>query len=181
MSEISELTAAMKEILARLPTPPKDGVTEEFKRSVAKQKAIRAATHKTKKYAYYLVGPEGGFVGGKMHVAGEVVQMPVDKLPSKTWKPVDAQGVAVAEAKAAKAAAEAAEFAVSAADDEALDADELEAEPEVEVNEESDAEEPEAKPTPPAKPKAKAAAAAKPAPKKGKAGKSNRASDQDVA
>lgn len=187
--QFKEFIAAVRE--SSLPDAPK-GLTEEAKRAQAKRAAIKKAAFKTKRFAHYIVGHQGAYAEGRLYEVGELIRLPLDKDPSVTFKPASERGVAIAEAEAAKKKAEFDELSGAAKDDDALDADELQAETaatsdegdaeaEADAAEETvdDVEEVDDKPAKPAKKKAAGKkATAKPAPKRGKAG---RASDQDVA
>lgn len=194
-SEVKQLTDAL---LRLLPDRPK-GPTPEQKEMRRKQKALHAATFKTKRFAHYIVGRQGAYAEGKSYKEGEVIRLPVDQLPSHTFQAVDRDGVAVAELEAKRKARELEESAGSAADEPGLDADELEldrraaaiAEDDEETSVEEDVEaaeadvdeEPEVKPAPTRPARAARPPKVKPTPPKGKAGKKKgaRASDQDVA
>lgn len=193
-SDVKQLTDAL---LRLIPDAPK-GPTPESKAMKAKQLALKKATFKSKRFAYYIVGREGAYQLGKSYNAGEVIKVPLEApyhgLPSKTFLAATPESIATAENEARLAKAEEDARAIPAADDDALDADELAAdrlasseaeadeEPEEPETEEPPAEEPEVLPAPPPKPRG-AKKPSKPAPKKGTAGKraTRRASDTDVA
>lgn len=184
-----DIAEGLAEFLKSLPKPPKDGVTEEHKAARTKRAAIKAAAHKTKRNAYYVVGREGAYRDGRLYAKGEIITLPLDEDPSHTFKPASPAHLGAAAAAEAKRKAEEAELVGAdvedddgdveppagddgedAADDEAPEVDQDEAE-------EPDADEEPAAPAP-KKPKA-----GKAKPKAGKAtpAGSKRASDTDVA
>jgi hypothetical protein len=167
----SKLAEVLERLEARLPPGP-GAEPQRTPESLKREKIaleLRAKTHKSKRFAYYIAGNQGAYVGGKLYRNGELIQMPVDKLPSYTWKATDARGKELAEKKELDARAEAEELAKLAREDDDERAPLDETEPpadEVEVDDE-------AAPTPPASPAAKKKA---PAAKK----KVGRASDTDI-
>lgn len=180
----SETKAFLKELVSELRSTPKAEDLAHKKARAAddkRRKEIRAATFKTKRFAHYVVGGQGAYAQGRSYNEGDIIRLPIDALPSLTFRPVDQEGVALIEFEAAQKKRALEESAGAAADDDALDPDELAADAAA-ANAEDDAEleeDLEAAPTPPAAPKKKGKAE----PKRGTAGKgkAKRASDQDVA
>ncbi len=124
--------------------------TDRQKLHAAKRASLKKAAHKTATHAHYVVGPQGAYKDGVLYKEGDLIKLPLDAEPSRTFRPASSKGVAFAEAKAA---------AEDAAAGDELVADEAAA---------PEAEEPAAKPA-----KAKPSKAAKPA-------KAKRAADADV-
>ena len=198
MAQMAQETKAfLKELVSELrATPREDELAHKraMAKNLARLKAMKEATFKSKRFAYYIVGREGSYFQGKMYEPGEVIKIPLaapyDGLPSKTFMPASEESIAAAENEARFNKAKEGAEAIAAADDDALDPDELAAdraagatsddeEPEADEDEEpAEEDDVHAAPTPPAK--SAKSKAGKPAPKKGKAGK-GRASDQDVA
>ncbi len=54
----------------------------------ATREALREATFKKGKFAYYKVGNQGAYSQGVSYQPGDVIRRPVDVLPSLNWSPV---------------------------------------------------------------------------------------------
>ncbi len=98
--------------------------TDKQKRDAAKRASIKKAAHKTATHAHYVVGPQGAYMEGVLYKEGDLIKLPIDKEPSRTFRPASAKGVAFAEAKAAAEDADTGDELVAAE----VEGDEAEAE-----------------------------------------------------